>query len=259
MITFSHSTITRPGPLRGVRPIAWVVVAEVGLLAALSLGAGLGPVGWLAGIAFALALDGLLSAALRRSPGSWPGPADRVTQGRAVLVGGVAASVADGVGLHAPGAALLALASVALALDAVDGHVARRTGTASALGARFDMEVDAVLILVLSVPVAVSYGWWVLAVGAMRYLFVAATWVAPWLGATLPLSLARKTVAAGQGITLVVAWSGVLPQVATQLSLVLALGLLSWSFGRDTVWLWRTDAARLARRAATEGLDLCPR
>ena len=36
-------------------------------------------------------------------------------------------------------------------LDAVDGHVARRTGTATAFGARFDMEVDAFLIVVLSV------------------------------------------------------------------------------------------------------------
>ena len=45
--------------------------------------------------------------------------------------------------------------SVALALDGVDGQVARRTGTVSALGARFDMEVDAFLVLVLSVHVAV--------------------------------------------------------------------------------------------------------
>ena len=43
------------------------------------------------------------------------------------------------------------LSSVALALDGVDGQVARRTRTVSALGARFDMEVDAFLVLVLSV------------------------------------------------------------------------------------------------------------
>ncbi len=41
--------------------------------------------------------------------------------------------------------ALVALASAALVLDAVDGQVARRTGTATALGARFDGEVDAFL------------------------------------------------------------------------------------------------------------------
>ena len=39
---------------------------------------------------------------------------------------------------------------MAAALDGVDGWVARRTRTASAFGARFDMETDALLILVLS-------------------------------------------------------------------------------------------------------------
>ena len=46
------------------------------------------------------------------------------------------------------------LAVVALALDAVDGRVARRTGTVSPFGARLDGEADAFLMLVLSVHVA---------------------------------------------------------------------------------------------------------
>ena len=56
--------------------------------------------------------------------------------------------------------------TVALLLDWVDGQVARRTHTESAFGARFDMEVDAFLILVLSVYVASTTGWWVLIIGA---------------------------------------------------------------------------------------------
>ena len=68
-----------------------------------------------------------------------------------------------------PVGALTTLAVVALALDAVDGRVARRTGTASAVGARFDMEVDAVLVLLLSVYVARSLGLWVLAIGSAHY------------------------------------------------------------------------------------------
>ncbi len=100
---------------------------------------------------------------------------------------------------------LVTLASVALVLDAVDGQVARRTGTVTALGARFDMEVDAFLILVLSVFVATTAGAWVLAIGAMRYGFVVAGWLLPWLRSPLPVSTARKAVAAAQGIALVVA------------------------------------------------------
>ena len=65
---------------------------------------------------------------------------------------------------------MITLAGVALVLDAVDGNVARRTATASAFGARFDMEVDAFIILTLSVFVAPAYGAWVLTIGAMRYV-----------------------------------------------------------------------------------------
>ena len=77
-----------------------------------------------------------------------------MTLARATLAVGVAALAADSFTHDTPVALLVTLAAVALALDAVDGWVARRTGTATALGARFDGEVDAFLILALSVYVA---------------------------------------------------------------------------------------------------------
>ncbi|MFD8079956.1 CDP-alcohol phosphatidyltransferase family protein [Streptomyces sp. NPDC059718] len=46
------------------------------------------------------------------------------------------------------GVLITCLATLALLVDAVDGRVARRTGTTSPLGARFDMETDAFLIRV---------------------------------------------------------------------------------------------------------------
>ena len=52
---------------------------------------------------------------------------------------------------------IVAIAIVAVVLDGVDGWVARRTGTASAFGMRFDMETDAALILVLAI-LAWRYG-----------------------------------------------------------------------------------------------------
>ncbi len=73
------------------------------------------------------------------------------------------------------------------------------------------MEVDAFLILVLSVYVSMAMGPWVLLIGAMRYVFVAAARVWPWLTAPLPPSTARKTVAALQGVLLLVAASAYLP------------------------------------------------
>ena len=120
----------------------------------------------------------------------------------------------------------MTLSVVALVLDAVDGWVARHTGTASPLGARFDGEVDALLILVLSVYVSNSIGPWVLVIGAARYLFLVAGWLLPWMRAQLPPRYWRKTVAAIQGITLTVAAADVLPRRGTEAALVVALGLL---------------------------------
>ena len=76
-----------------------------------------------------------------------------------------------------------AASAIAIALDGVDGWLARRTGMVSAFGARFDMEVDALLIQVLAI-LAWQHGKagaWILASGLLRYLFVAAGWVWTWM------------------------------------------------------------------------------
>jgi phosphatidylglycerophosphate synthase len=219
--------------------------AQITLLVGLwAAGVCLGFAGWLAGTAYALVMWAVLRSALRRSRTRSFGPANGVTLARAILVGCVTAIVAQTLGEREPVTALIVIAAVALILDAVDGQVARRTGTASPLGARFDMEVDAFLILVLSIFVAHSFGAWVLSIGAMRYAFVAASRVVPWLRAPLPASLARKTVAAMQGIVLVVAAADVAPRLAAYAAIASALAFLSWSFGRDIVWLWRTRHGR---------------
>ena len=164
-------------------------------------------------------------------------PANVITFARAVLAVTVAI-----IGPTGPG---LALVVVALALDWVDGQVARRTGTASAFGARFDMETDAFLILVLSVYAAPDLGWWVLLIGAARYLLWLAERGLPWLRRPVPPRYWRKVVAAVQGVVLAVAVSGLLPLALDQALLLGALALLVESFGRDVWWLWRTRTSDL--------------
>ena len=110
----------------------------------------------------------------------------------------------------------MSLAALALALDAVDGWVARRTRTTATLGAHFDGEVDAFLILILSVYVARSAGAWVLAIGAARYAFLAAGWLLPWMREPLPPRYWRKVVAATQGIVLTVAAAQLLSPAVTE-------------------------------------------
>ncbi len=238
----------RSGPVVGL-------LAQLVLLAALAVTLGLGGAGWLAGLACGVVTSALLARGLRGVPGHRLSPANRVTLTRATLVGGVAALVADA--FSAPGRVptLVALSAVALVLDGVDGWVARHTGSASALGARFDMEVDAFLILVLSVYVCRAHpaDWWVLSIGAARYAYVAAGWLLPWLRGGLPARYWRKVVAAVQGIVLTVVAAGVLPWLATQVVLALALALLTESFGHDVRWQWRHRPVAPARLVVLTG------
>jgi phosphatidylglycerophosphate synthase len=216
------------------------VSGQLLLLAVLTAAAGLGPAGLIAGLAYACCLCALLARALHGAGLRSLGPADLVTLSRASLVAGVTALVTDALVIGATAVpALVAVAAVALALDAVDGQVARRTRTVSALGARFDMEVDAFLVLVLSVYVAGIVGPWALAIGGMRYAFVAASWVLPWMRGSLPPNRAAKTVAAAQGIVLVVASAGLTSGPVTAGIVATALAALCWSFGRDVLRLWR--------------------
>ncbi|MFF7468016.1 CDP-alcohol phosphatidyltransferase family protein [Streptomyces sp. NPDC008092] len=232
---------------------------QILLLALLGSAIGMGPAGWLTGLAFAIATWAVLSRALHRTRPRSFGPANRVTLGRAILVGGVTALVADSFESSPPVTLLVGLTAVALILDGVDGKVARRTGTSTALGARFDMEVDAFLILVLSVYVSTQLGPWVLLIGGMRYAFVAAAKAAPWLNAPLPHSMARKTVAAMQGICLLLAGADLLPHLANLGVVLLALGSLVWSFGRDVLWLWRNArAASLEAAPAAAATERVP-
>jgi phosphatidylglycerophosphate synthase len=226
------------------------------LLGALSLTAGLGTVGWAVGLAAGWATTALLVAARIRTAPSAILPPDWVTLTRALLTAGVAGLVADSFDRPLHVTALVTLASVALVLDAVDGPVARRTGTATPVGARFDGEVDAFLILVLSVAVSRDYGAWVLGIGAARYVFLLVGWTVRWLAAPLPARYWRKVVAAVQGIVLTVAVSGLLPRPVGMLAVGVALVLLAESFGRDIVWLYRTGAGRRSRSVLRRGTAL---
>jgi phosphatidylglycerophosphate synthase len=227
------------------------LIAQVLLLAVLAASAGLGAAGWVVGVGCAVTMAAALARGLVRNPRERLGPASWVTLARGTLAVGVAALVADSFKHDTPVALLVTLAAVALVLDLVDGWVARRTGTSNGLGARFDGEVDAFLILALSIYVAPVYGAWVLAIGAARYLFLAGEWLLPWMRAPLPPRRWRKVVAAAQGIVLTVAAAGVLPRALMQASLVAALAALAASVGECVWWLWRRRP--VARDQVPEG------
>lgn len=186
----------------------------------------------------------------------WPrgddfGWANRVTLGRGMLVIALV-SLAPFLGSSSGGNSLwlyVSLCLVALILDGVDGKIARLTGTETRFGARFDMELDALFILGLCLAVFAldRAGLWVLALGLMRYGFIVAGTIWPWINGTLPDSFRRKTVCVWQLVTLMLALLPVTPDALAFWSLVLALALLCYSFTTDIRWLHQTHAKQGVR------------
>ena len=201
---------------------------------------------WIAGSV--LAYIGVATAIWRYWPGrrgtfGWP---NRVTLARAVLVAVLAGVLTLPEILQRHGSVLAALAVAAIVLDGLDGRVARLVDGATQFGARFDMEIDALLILVLSLAVVLAdrAGSWVLMIGGIRYAFVAIGRAMPWLRRELPFSRWRKFICVMQGVVLAAALVPWLPAKLVQVSLALSLGALLYSFARDSLWLWqRRDQA----------------
>lgn len=201
-------------------------------------------------------LSGLLAAAAVYGTSAWLvrrfvpttrqdrfGAANVVTLGRAVLTAVVTGLVVGFAGAATAEGAMTAavLSAVALSLDGLDGWLARRQNLSTVFGARFDMEVDAFLILVLSVAAVLlgKAGQWAVLIGAMRYAFVAAAWRWPWLSGALPPSFRRKAVCVQQAATLCIV---LLPGIPVTLSASLAFAALltlTWSFAEDVLWLFR--------------------
>jgi phosphatidylglycerophosphate synthase len=160
-------------------------------------------------------------------------PADKVTVVRAAL--GVVAAVLVvltllGV-LPASSWVLPLLLVPTFALDAVDGTVARRTGTVTERGARWDVEVDAAVLLVACLAV-VPYAPWALMMGLARYLYWVGGRVRGWRSELL-FSQSRRVIGGLQGVALVVAMVPIVPIWLAQVVTGIALALLVFSFGRD--------------------------
>lgn len=179
----------------------------------------------------------LMRAGLRDVPLGWP---NRLTVLRGCLGAVLLASLAE----PAAGWMLAAMASAAVASDALDGWLARRLDAASSFGARLDMETDAALMLVLClVLIAQGRGHVsLLIVGLARYAFVAAGLAAATLRAPLFASERRHAAAAAVMILLVTALVPALPVAGAVAVGALATAVTIASFAVDIAWLLRRGA-----------------
>ena len=164
------------------------------------------------------------------------GPADAVTLFRSLWVGAAACFI-DTDPTPTTATLVMGITAIALALDGLDGLVARRTQTSSIFGAQLDMELDAALMMVLS---ALVWTWgqagpWVLTAGLLRYVWVGSTRFLPWMRRPLPPWKWRKTAC-------VIATAGLLFALGPWMPVPLAAtatGVLWLSFGADFVWLFQ--------------------
>ncbi|MEL6924408.1 MAG: CDP-alcohol phosphatidyltransferase family protein [Bacteroidota bacterium] len=129
------------------------------------------------------------------------------------------------------------IATVILVLDGLDGYLARRFNTTSDFGAYLDMETDAYFVMVLSFLCAKEglLPWAVIGLGLLRYIyFLLIRWRKP------PERKERRSFI-GQFIAVFLMGSliscFVLPESIYNMAMLIATGLIGWSFGRDFLYM----------------------
>jgi phosphatidylglycerophosphate synthase len=203
--------------------------------------------GWLSASTATFCFLVLAALVARYSRARSFGIADVVTLARGLgvcfLAGLALQALAGGLARHGV-LTMIIMGTLCLTLDGVDGRVARARGEATAFGARFDVETDAAMLAVLSVAVAALgiAGWWVMAIGALRYGYVATSLLVPALRTPLPYRYSGKVIAVVQAVALLAALTLRLTHGVHWVStafLLAALASLCWSFCRDVIWQLR--------------------
>ena len=249
MTVAAHNRRNRNRPPRPAAVLE--LLAGAGLLFVVSLGGG-----QLLGLDSAYLLETLclygamavvvFTARPQTARNSGLGPANRVTLARSSLVLPLAPLVWHSDTLAPVGWWwIVGLGTMAMVLDGVDGWIARRTMSDTPFGARFDMELDTLLMLILALLVWRSdkVGAWVILLGVMRYGFVAAGYAWTWLRGALPASVRRKTACVIQGIALLVCLGPVVPDPLAASAAAVGLATVGYSFAVDIRWLFLRRAS----------------
>lgn len=160
------------------------------------------------------------------------GPANWLTLCRVVLTASLAWSIPR---LDRP--FVVALIITCFVMDGVDGWLARKTGTASALGAEYDMESDAFLVtsLCLLLHTGGLVGIFGLIAGWWRYAYAMIIVFLPSAGEA-PRSQIARYIYATLVVSLVTAFA--FPSIAVP-TIIIGTVLVSYSFCRSLLWSFR--------------------
>lgn len=253
MIDGSIRRVRRTTPQWGRATFACAIAAATALLALEATWPGGPTTAFLAVVAVVVALESAVF--VRTTDRTNPQPltlATWVTLSR----GGAVAVLAGFVLVPSPPAAAAwvpaTLFALAAGLDAVDGFVARSTDSTTALGARLDVAMDGLVVLVGSL-VAVAGGaapLAFLAVGAARYLFVLGTWWRERRGRPvleLPPNWFRRPLGA---LAMVAVWIALLPIPGPTVSYTVATVVMV-PFLVNFYWDWLAVTGRVGDSGTT--------
>jgi phosphatidylglycerophosphate synthase len=217
----------------------WSRTNAVAMLGACGVSLGVGhswPVAASAVFSFALLLG--------QSGGAWTpqgefGSSNRVTALRLL----VTLLIGFGWG-KVPSLAFAAVVLGLLVLDGVDGWLARRNGSASAFGAHFDMESDALMVLVVELALwqRGGLGAWILITGLLRYVYVLALALVPARRGALPRSRFGRYAFAALAVGLCAAL--VSSEASAMWPAAIGTALVTASFARAFLWSYRAPSPR---------------
>jgi phosphatidylglycerophosphate synthase len=175
----------------------------------------------------------------RWTPSGMFGPANTVTALRLAMVAGLCTmGFLEGLG---PASALLVL--TIFALDGLDGWLAKRTGQSTVFGAAFDMECDALLVLVCTLLLYLRgrLEVYILIPGFLRYVYsLGVAWL-PGGGVEAPASRLGRYAFSVFAVSMVVSLWPIEP-IHAPLA-VFATLLIVWSFARGLSWSLRHSSA----------------
>ena len=221
------------GTAFGERLERWSRTNAIGLLATQGLSGAIGNSLPIAAFAFLSFI--LLVATCRRewTPTTSFGWANSVTAGRLALVLLLACALGN-----AQNALIGGVVVVILLLDLADGWLARRLGTSSSFGAHFDMETDALLVVVVTQVLwqKGTLGSWILISGWLRYVNVLFNALIP--GRAMPRFAFGRVAFASLGIGLFLAFVSP-PPIGAAAALVGTV-MVSVSFARSFYFTWVT-------------------
>ena len=136
----------------------------------------------------------------------------------------------------------LSISIIALFLDWLDGFVARYLKESTKFGEIFDQETDTLLLSSLSLSLYLNYEVtiMILIIPSYRYIFVLLGLRLKWLKNTLPESYMRKIICAMTALLLIICHFQFLSILYTQIISILAFLIITFSFTKDIIWLYRS-------------------